>query len=247
MMVCEVVRDALTTFDSCVESEAGARVPTHCLYPSFDYVHVYVVKYGHGFKVHDAGGAFRCAWEHGRESPIITRYLNQEALRFHLAVVDTSLVAEAPSVDWLEAAILSVSNASAAAATRAVAHLASAVEYDLVAKIYEILLGTFSSKKVSKEFISRGRSGKEYRYDIGVRGDKAELVLINAVSPHPASIAAKYVSFADGGFDATAKLAVHERPLEADDVSLLSQVAEIVPLRSLVPGTRRAIDHAHLN
>jgi hypothetical protein len=67
------------------------------------------------------------------------------------------------------------------------------------------------------------------------------LILINAVSPHPTSISSKYVSFADAANDVTAKFAVHHKPLEAEDISLLQQVAEIVPFRSVTPGVRRTL------
>jgi hypothetical protein len=234
----------LEYFDSCDESKTGARVPTHCLYPSFEPVYVSVVKFGDGFIVHDDGGAFRSAWSHGRDSAFINRCLNKEAVRFHLTVKEHSIVAGADNREWLASAILSVSNASAAAANQAVSHFVAATESDLLTKIYEALVGEFTVPHVAREFVSRGKSGKEYRFDFGVRKDARSLIVINAVSPHPTSIASKYVSFADGAPDASAKFAVHDRPLDADDVSLLQQVAEIVPLKALVPGAKRAIAHA---
>jgi hypothetical protein len=242
-MLCEQVRKALGGLEFCEESESGARVPTHCLYPSFEPVHVHVVRFGDGFKVHDGGGAFRSAWDHGRESVIITRCLNQEATRFHLVVKEATLIADVPNVEWLSAAMLSVSNASAAAATNAVAHFNASAESDLVTRIHEALIGAFSAKMIAREFLSVGKSGKEYRFDFGVRSETREFVLINAVSPHHASIASKYVAFADGASDAVAKFAVYDRELESDDVSLLQQVAEIVPFSAVIPGTRRALAH----
>lgn len=243
-MTCDNIRNALIAYGSCEETSEGARIPTHCLYPSFDVVHVYVVKFGDGYKVHDSCGAFRSAWEHGRDAPSITRFLYREAARYRLEVKDHAVVADVPSLEWLASGILAVSNASASAANSAVEHFVSAAEDDLVARIYEVLISTFNTKYVSKEFLSRGRSGKEYRFDFGIRGQNEDLILINAVSPHPASISAKYVSFADGGPNAMAKLAVHDRPLDAGDISLLQQVAEIVPFRSLAPGVQRALSHA---
>src|SRR5574337_624613 len=180
-MLCEEVRNALGGLEFCEESESGARVPTHCLYPSFEPVHVQVVKFGDGFKVHDGGGAFRCAWEHGRESVIITRCINQEAARYRLVVKEATLIADVPNVEWLSAAVLSVSNASATAATNAVAHFTASAESDLVTKIHEVLLGTFPAKMVATEFLSVGKSGKEYRFDFGVQSDRREIVFINAV------------------------------------------------------------------
>src|SRR5579883_1690052 len=176
---------------------------------------------------------------------MITRCLNREAARYHITVRESALIADATSAEWLGSAILSVCNASAAAANSAVAHFAAAAESDLADRINESLVHEFSKKRVSREFLSRGRSGKEYHFDFGVRGEADyDIVLINAVAPHPSSISAKYVAFADGAPEKSIKFAVHDRPLERDDVSLLQQVAEIVPLRALIPGARRALMHA---
>lgn len=154
-MICEAVQGALSNFGSCEESESGARIPTHCLYPSFETVHVHIVRYGDGFKVHDGSGAFRCAWDHGRDAPMITRCLSREASRYHISVREGSLVADAPTIDWLGSAILSVCNASAAAANAAVAHFAAAAESDLADRINESLVREFTKKRVAREFLSR--------------------------------------------------------------------------------------------
>jgi hypothetical protein len=66
-------------------------------------------------------------------------------------------------------------------------------------------------------------------------------LLINGVSPHRNSIAAKYVTFADTEADKGHKFAVHDRELHNDDVVLLQQVASVVPLRSLLAGAKRAL------
>lgn len=127
-MTCDNIRHALVAYGSCEETSEGARIPTHCLYPSFGVVHVYVAKFGDGYKVHDSGGAFRSAWEHGRDAPIITRFLHREAERYRLEVKDHVVIADVRGLEWLESGILAVANASASAANNAVAHFISAAE-----------------------------------------------------------------------------------------------------------------------
>src|SRR4051794_9695437 len=100
-MSCDDVRAALASFDVCTETEQGSRVTTHCLYPSFDPVNVFVVKVGDGFRVHDAGGAMHSAWLHARDEPLIRRMMNRYAGRFQVRAEDDALVSEVQSVDWL--------------------------------------------------------------------------------------------------------------------------------------------------
>jgi hypothetical protein len=98
-MICDDVRAALGAGEVCEESTAGARVVTHCLYPSFTPVSVFVTKLGDGYRVTDAGGAVRSAWIHGREEKALERVLAREAARFHLKVSNSALVADAPSIE----------------------------------------------------------------------------------------------------------------------------------------------------
>ena len=103
-MACDDVRAALSVFDSCVETEEGSRVATHCLDPSSQTVYVYVAKYGDGFRVHDGGGASRVSWVHGRDYPLIRRVITRQAARYSIAVSDTgdTLLADAKTADWLQ-------------------------------------------------------------------------------------------------------------------------------------------------
>src|SRR6266478_6551619 len=96
---CNDIRAALSAFEVCTETEQGSRVTTHCLYPSFEPVNVFVVRFGGGFRVHDGGGAIRSAWTHGREESLVARMLTKQALRYQIKVVDDALVTEVPSVD----------------------------------------------------------------------------------------------------------------------------------------------------
>jgi hypothetical protein len=119
-MPCAEVSVALSTFSACEETPEGARVPTHCLYPSFETVFVYVARVGDGFHVHDGRGAYESARLHGRDASVSANAVAHEAKHFHLQYADDhAIIANVVSAEWLESAILSVANASALAARRA--------------------------------------------------------------------------------------------------------------------------------
>jgi hypothetical protein len=112
-VICEDLRVALGSSTLYVETDDGARVTTHCLYPSFEPVTVFVVRMGELYRVHDGGGAERAAWTHGRDEHLIGRMLARHAARYQLKVVDGVLLADAQSLEWLHSAVLAVANASA--------------------------------------------------------------------------------------------------------------------------------------
>jgi len=244
-MQCENMHAAVESLFSCEETEFGTRIDTHCLYPSFSQVSVFIAKIGDGFQVHDGGEALREAWLHGRDEPLINSCLKREALRHHLVLKDGSFVASAANIDWLPAAILAVANAAAAAASDAVARLSAAAEESLVERILECLSRAFKKDKIVREYTLRGKSGKEHSFDFALFDHGDMQIIIDAVSPHHNSISSKYVAFADTGSPLGApdfhKFAVYDRPLSRDDVSLMQQVAEIVPFASLVEGSRRIL------
>src|ERR1035437_7626871 len=112
-MLCDEIRASFPMSSSCEESESGAVVSTHCLYPSATPVRVFVAKVGDGFKVHDGGAAWREAWLHGRDEHVILSCLRKESSIYRLEMIDGALWANAKSADWLAAAILAVANGSA--------------------------------------------------------------------------------------------------------------------------------------
>ncbi|WP_162800708.1 hypothetical protein [Acidibrevibacterium fodinaquatile] len=241
-MFCEHLTTALTKLSSCFVTDAGNRVTTQCLYPSFDPVHVYVVGFGEGFKVHDGGGATRSAWDHGRDASSIHRAMMRQAAFHQLKIVDGSLVSEVPSSDWLVPAVLAVANASAAAAFSAVEHISSASDDNLRERIFRILTEFVPAKRLERSFEIPGKSGKSHAFDFALRRGSDDWILVDAVSPHHVSIAAKYVAFADTGANGesiAARFAVYDRPLEPDDASLIKQVADLVPFSGLSGGVRR--------
>jgi hypothetical protein len=242
-MICEDVRAAMGAGETCEEVEGSAVVATHCLYPSFETVVVYVSKLGDGYRVSDNGGAVRNAWRHGRDESLTHRFLAREASRYHVTASEWALVSDVPSIDWLRAAILGVANASAAVSHAALGKVAAAVEKVLRDRIYDTLTRTAPVAEIERDVEIVGSSGDKRHFDYGVRTGDGHSLLLSAVAPHHSSIYAKYVAFADtkdldGGLS---RFAVYDRPLDSGDVSLMMQVADLVPLKSLSPRARRAL------
>jgi hypothetical protein len=169
--------------------------------------------------------------------------LKRYAARYQSTVTQRVLAAEARNAEWLLSAILSVANAAAGAANAAVEASVSAAEHDLNDKVFGVLSRTVETSSITRQFLIAGRSGKEHRFDFAVRS-RGHLLLIDTVLPHHISVSAKYVAFADVRFDGSNgvdRFAVYDRPLDRGDRSLLQQVADLVPFRSLEPGVKRAL------
>jgi hypothetical protein len=241
-MACEEIRKAMADFEACEQTPEGARIATHCLYPSFEHVRVFVAKLGDGFTVHDGAGAYNTAWLHGRDAELIGRSMNEAAERFQIFVSGKALGARAKSIDWLGSAILSVANASSLAAHDAVDRILAAQEEALVDRIGKTLTELVTSTHISKNVDVKGTSGGLRHFDFVLGRDSPRPIFINSVTPRRNSIAAKYVSFADTSADRRFKLAVHDRELETGDTALLQQVASVVPFASLHAGAKRSLD-----
>lgn len=232
-MVCETVQIALADFARCEETPEGSRILTHCLYPSFAPVPIYIVKFGGGFIVHDGGEAKVIAWEHGRDAAITTRYLNEQALRHGLKVEGGRLSITIESSSWLASAILAVANAASAAANAAVEHVARSAMTILHDAMEQALVGRFAKSHVTVSPRRRGASGREYEFDFAV-SDAGRVVLVEAVTPYANSVNSKYTAFSDVNLMLdTRGLVVFDKPLEASDKTLLSNVADVVPFKSM--------------
>jgi hypothetical protein len=225
---------ALAMFNVCVETQDGSRVTTHCVYPSFDPVNIFVSRFGEGFQVHDGSGAHRAAWKHGREDAAAQKALKRWATRYQLALnADHSLSCVVHDASWLTNAILAVANASAGAANEAIEHIAVATETALKTRIYDVLSAVTPKQHLHRDFELRGSSGKLHAFDFAVDKQGA-LTLLDAVAPHHVSISAKYVAFSDaGGHAGHSKYAVYDRELDVGDSALLQQVADLVPFSAL--------------
>jgi len=241
-VICDLISVYTAPMRACVETEQGARIETSCLYPSFEPVAVYIVKYGDTFIVHDAGAAVHCALVHGRTSEEAEAALKFQANRYGLAAKDGTLSVSCASADWLQGGILAVANASAAAAN-AVVDMdlleQEGADDDLRAEIGEILHKRFDKSRIIAKIRRTGRTGKTFVFDYAVmRNDR--VVLIDAVTPHPASVVYKYAAFSQvrarsqGG-----AIAAYNRALKSDDSLLLQEVADVMPISALADSVER--------
>ncbi|HEY1615678.1 MAG TPA: DUF1829 domain-containing protein [Rhizomicrobium sp.] len=237
MTACDDIRDALKAFEGCTETPDGFRVKTHCVYPSFDPVHVFVTRFGIGYRVHDGGGAVREAWAHGRDERAYKKIMERNALRFGVPFVTNAYTVTVQSAGWLGSALIAVANTSSAAAIETIEHISTATEIALEQRIFDVLTELVPPSSLGREIAIRGKSGKSYNFDFVIRKDE-RTTLIDAVSPHHVSIASKFVAFSDApaAIDRSmTKYAVFDRELEPSDSALLQQVADLVPFAALRP------------
>jgi hypothetical protein len=234
-MACDDIRDALSGFDMCVETQDGSRVTTHCLYPSFEPVNIFVSKFGDGYHVHDGGGAVRSAWTSGRDERVYEKIMERNALRYGVKFSARAFSVDVVARDWLLSAILSVANTSAFAANEVITHIATATEGALKERISAVLTEVTVASELARDYQVRGKSGKMHYFDFIIRR-RDRTTLVDAVVPHHVSISAKYVAFADAdGAEHWTKYAVYDRDLDVSDSALLQQVAALVPFSGLQP------------
>lgn len=223
----------MAVFDACEPTLDGSRIATHCLYPSFESVFVYVVKTGDTYVVHDGKGALRAAWEYAKDDKVIAAAIEKEAHRYHLRVDVNRLTATEVPLDWLRPAILAVANASSAAASAVVGRVLAAADEALVAKIDKALTMKIAANRIARGFKVRGASGGSRTFDFAIRGEDGYDLLLNGVTSHHASYSTKYVAFSDIEGDRSNKIAVRDAPLKTDVEALMVKVATIVPLASI--------------
>lgn len=206
---------------------------THCLYPSFEVVQVFVVKEGDSFTVHDDRGAYHAAWAHARDERSIAKALENEANRHRLKVDDHRLIAGDVAAEWLRSAILTVANASAAAANAVVSKSVASSDDALVKRIDRVLSIRVPPAHIARNFSLKGTSGGERHFDFAVRRDDGYGILISGVTSHHSSYFAKYVAFSDIEGDYYNKFAVKDSELKTDVEALMQRVASIVPFSAL--------------
>lgn len=244
-LTCETLLQMVTANVSCELTEAGLRIPTQCLYPSAEPVHVHVAALGDGFVVTDAGGVSRTVFVHGRDADALNAGLIEASNRHGLRVESGALFADAPHADWLPAAIAAVANGAALAASVAIDHSNRKAESRLSSLIYQQLSTIVPERFIARAFEYRGKSGKSWKIDFAVLDKPDAPILIKAVTPHHNSVSANYTAFGDIGSTVRERFCVYQRALEPEDSALLRQVASLVPVARLGDGTQELIRQLH--
>lgn len=214
-------------FWSCDETLNGARIRTTCLFPSFEPVFVYVVKFGEGYIVHDAGETMATIISHGQDGEIAKRAMVAECKRFDVNCEERRISVKIDASEWLDTAIVSVANTAANAAKSALSDVTKKTDKELIDALFDFIAPKVSKGSISKEYAYQGNSGRKYRFDLAVEG-KDTLTLIQAVRPNSNSVNSKFVALADISLDdPIRKIAVHNGDLAQEDILLLQGVATV--------------------
>lgn len=239
-MKCDLIVSALSDLQ-CEDTPYGTRVLTHCLLPNFEQVAVYIQTHLDGFLVHDGGAGFDVAFDEGHNSSLVKGFMREFSALYGADSNDYQIFARALSPAWLPSAVLSVANASAAAANALVASAGDdrTEDREFRERTYSALCDAFNSDHVPRKIKRRGRTGKLYTFAFGVT-HKNSVVLVDTVTPNPISVASRFTSFsAVGGRKDYGAFLTYVRELPAPDSALLSEVADVLPLEALVASVER--------
>lgn len=242
-MDCLSLRNLTSRLDGCVEGDDGNVFKTHCLYPSFSPVFVTITGWGDGFRVSDGGGATENVIRQGLNPQSLTSALKAAQNKYHLIETDGVLSLKVDSSDWLENAILAVSNASAMAANLAYAHVEQKNAKDIVPEIILALSEFAKPSQIATDYLVRGYSGKERKFDVAVIGQRN--LLFKAITPYAGSVNSAYVAFSDGlredgpSHPNSIGYGVFKDKLSSEDVTLLSDVVTLAPISSLATVAKR--------
>lgn len=241
MIECDVIQTLLNDASACEVTRRGTRVITHCLYPSFEQVAVFITTSGNGFVVSDGGDAIAKTWLHGRDHRFASRRLKQAALHFGCEFKNDELRLKVPSKDWLPQSIVAVANAAAEGANAAVEGIGQSTEQKLVSRIQRVLEQSAVGFTAKIEHPIVGMSGKTHRHDLLVEHNDTQII-VDVVVPHHNSVASKYLALSDTAeASGLYKYAVFERELEASDKVLLSNVADVLPYKTIAETSGTAL------
>lgn len=234
-MNCDQLRAILDDRSKCQHTDIGTKFTTHCLYPSFERVDVFISPMGDAYRVTDGGGAMRSVLQHGKDMSVMGGVLQKAAKAHMVDQIEGMLLCKPPSQEWLYSAILAVANASAMAANLGLDAVVAADENELKQRIFETLTSVIPPANVARQYEFRGDSGNLWKLDFAVVREK--ILLVKAVSPHRNSVNANYATFSDiGDAPNLVRYSVFDRSLKSEDRSLIGRVAQLVPFASVAAG-----------
>ena len=241
-MDCFSLKKMTSRLDGCVDGVDGSVFKTHCLYPSFAPVLVSISVWGEGFRISDNGGATESVIRQGLPPKALVSALKAASEKYHLSEKDGVLSLKVDSGDWVENAILAVSNASAMAANLAYAYVEQKTAKDIVPEIIDAISSFAPSSQIATDFQVRGYSGKYRSFDVALIG--ARNLLFKAVTPYAGSVNSSYVAFSDtlrhgGGEPNSIGYCVFREKLSSEDATLLSDVATLAPVFTIGAAAER--------
>jgi hypothetical protein len=209
------------------------------LFPSFEQVRIKISERRGLYEISDMSGAVSSVLSHGKEGKALETALKSSAKKYRVELRGGELWNGGIEAQWLPAAIFALSNASAEAAQRALHDeevtasevLIMEMDRSLVAA-HEDIVALQKDFVVKRNFHSKGKSGKSWRFDFAVLAKQP--ILIKSVSPHGNSVNANFVAFSDIPEESeNKKFCVYSREPSMDDMRLLNQVANVVPVGAL--------------
>ncbi len=231
--ICDTVVSGSADFRSCKESDNGARVRTTCIFPSFEPVFVYVVRFGDGFVVHEAGETMAVILSHGQDGSVASRVIRTECKRFDLTFEGRRISVKIDAPEWLDNAIVAVANTAAMAAYAAVSDSSRKREHELADTLFDLLTPRLPRGSLVKDYDYHGASGRRYRFDLAVQA-RSGLSLIQTIRPNANSVNAKYVALADvPDSDEVQRIAAHAGDLAPEDILLLQNVATVATAKGV--------------
>ena len=257
--LCEIISAEIADTWACEETMNGVRVPTTCVLPSFEPLFVYVVKIGDGFIVHDAGETLASMLAHGQAEKAAVRAIRSECKHYKLEFNRYRISSRIKTLDWLNSAIIAVSNTAAVAAQDAIKHDAikhDAIKHDAIEhealnrevfkhgalkinsgkrisdEIFPLLECKVAKGSLFKNYEYFGESGRRYKFDLAV--NQKRLTLISTVVPNANSVNSRYVAFSDIQGERVDKIIAHNGDLSREHVTLLQKVATLAQPQEVV-------------
>lgn len=232
------IRGAMRLFAQAVTDGQRHVITTQYLYPSSEYVSVYVTPGMAGsLIVSDGGGALDALSAHGvhiedhkRVFSILRRYQGVKVEGGEIKSVklprDSALLSHA---------VVTVARASAHVAEYGLAEFRPRQKKNLEFEILTSLHHYVSPARVLRHRQFVGKSHRQYVFDFAVQLGRKGTLVVDAVEPEPASFLSKFASHMDIKYSNTKHLEqfiVYDDAEEwkSENLNLLQMAAKLVPL-----------------
>lgn len=235
-MTCpDFVREALSQFAKCFDTGESIAVPTQCLYPSNGSVTVFITGGPRSCVVSDGGRSITEINAHGIEVRDPERYLRQFCAPRGLKLEGSRIHSPPITAEALPTAISLVASASGLAAHWGIYNLKSRVRRDLRKELRDLLGLRYAEDRIVENGKLEGSSGRPYKFEFVVEIGNEQQLVVDGVSPEPASINAHAIAHLDlarvDGPKRIQRLVYDDaEDWSAAEINLLSMAAQLVPI-----------------
>ena len=249
MNLATVISGQMSSMHAPFGIQNGARLNTHCLYPSNAMVQVAIMGQGSSYFVTDDGGAFKEAEHAGadlrNQDHKYKRLLEKQGLFMDRGTIYSTPV----PIEAISAAILLVANASKEVADSIFQQWKIARERDFRILLRNMVKSEFKSVQVTEETIA-GTSNKPHTFDNVVHFPDGSRLIIDAVLRDANSINSRLVANIDvraAQYPRTVQRIVYDdtEDWQSADLSLLDiSGVPVVAFSKSLPVLHQAIDLA---